>query len=51
MCGGQTTLGPRGKNVVLWRDVGFPEVVNDGVTIARDISLAGTAQGLRRWHS
>lgn len=40
-CLAQVTLGPRGKNVVLWRDVGYPEVVNDGVTIARDIVLAG----------
>lgn len=35
------TLGPRGRNVVLMREVGYPEVVNDGVTIARDINLAG----------
>jgi chaperonin GroEL len=33
------TLGPRGRNVVLERSYGAPEVVNDGVTIARDISL------------
>lgn len=37
----QTTLGPRGRNVVLMRDVGYPEVINDGVTIARDINLPG----------
>jgi chaperonin GroEL (HSP60 family) len=27
--------------VVLMRDVGYPEVINDGVTIARDINLPG----------
>jgi chaperonin GroEL len=34
------TLGPKGRNVVLSREYGAPEIVNDGVTIARDIVLA-----------
>jgi len=34
------TLGPRGRNVVLQKSYGAPQVVNDGVTIAKDISLA-----------
>jgi chaperonin GroEL len=34
------TLGPKGRNVVLQREYGVPEVVNDGVTIARDIVLS-----------
>eukprot|EP00170_Pyropia_yezoensis_P002472 contig_10317_g2476 len=33
------TLGPKGRNVVLERDFGVPEVVNDGVTIAKMIQL------------
>jgi len=33
------TLGPKGRNVVLARPYGAPEIVNDGVTIARDIEL------------
>lgn len=33
------TLGPKGRNVVLERSHGSPEIVNDGVTIARDIVL------------
>lgn len=33
------TLGPKGRNVVLERTYGAPEIVNDGVTIARDIVL------------
>ena len=33
------TIGPKGRNVVLERSFGVPEVVNDGVTIARDIEL------------
>jgi len=35
----KVTLGPKGRNVVLERAYGVPEVVNDGVTIARDITL------------
>ncbi|KAJ8904719.1 hypothetical protein NDN08_001237 [Rhodosorus marinus] len=36
----KVTLGPRGRNVVLYREFGVPQVVNDGVTIAKDIDLA-----------
>lgn len=35
----QVTLGPKGRNVVLERAYGAPEIVNDGVTIARDIEV------------
>jgi len=34
------TLGPKGRNVVLERSFGAPQVINDGVTIARDIELS-----------
>jgi len=33
------TLGPVGRNVILERIYGNPEIVNDGVTIAREVSL------------
>src|SRR5579883_1385460 len=33
------TLGPKGRNVVLEKKFGAPNVTNDGVTIARDIEL------------
>ena len=36
----KVTLGPKGRNVVLARSYGVPEIVNDGVTIAREIELA-----------
>jgi chaperonin GroEL len=36
----RVTLGPKGRNVVLERNYGAPEIVNDGVTIAREIELA-----------
>jgi len=34
------TLGPRGRNVVLEQPYGVPQVINDGVSIARAIELA-----------
>ncbi len=33
------TLGPKGRNVVLDKRVGSPQITNDGVTIAREIEL------------
>ena len=36
----KVTLGPKGRNVVLERNYGAPEIVNDGVTIAREVSSA-----------
>eukprot|EP00611_Tribonema_gayanum_P023371 TRINITY_DN489_c0_g2_i2.p1 TRINITY_DN489_c0_g2~~TRINITY_DN489_c0_g2_i2.p1 ORF type:complete len:623 (-),score=262.94 TRINITY_DN489_c0_g2_i2:412-2061(-) len=42
----RVTLGPRGRNVVLERAYGAPEIVNDGVTIARDISLPDPEQNV-----
>ena len=33
------TLGPKGRNVVLEKAYGSPQIVNDGVTIAREIVL------------
>ncbi len=35
----KTTLGPRGRNVVLDKSFGSPTITNDGVTIAKEIEL------------
>lgn len=35
----KTTIGPRGRNVVLDRGFGTPTITNDGVSIAKDITL------------
>src|SRR5438270_5122357 len=35
----KVTLGPAGRNVVLEKKFGAPRIVNDGVTIAKDIEL------------
>lgn len=35
----KVTIGPKGRNVVLEKKFGAPDIVNDGVTIAREIEL------------
>ncbi len=35
----KATLGPKGRNVVLDKEYGSPMIVNDGVTIAKEIEL------------
>lgn len=34
------TLGPKGRNVVLDKKYGAPQIINDGVTIAKEIELS-----------
>ena len=36
----RVTIGPRGRNVVLEKSYGAPDIVNDGDTIAKEIELA-----------
>ena len=33
------TLGPKGRNVLLEKQFGAPQIVNDGITVAKDIEL------------
>ena len=35
----KTTLGPKGRNVVIGKQYGSPAIVNDGVTIAKEIEI------------
>ena len=35
----KTTLGPKGRDVVLEKSYGAPDITNDGVTIAKSIDL------------
>lgn len=35
----KVTLGPKGRNVIIYREFGDPHVTKDGVTVARDIVL------------
>lgn len=36
----KVTIGPKGRNVLLEKKFGAPQIVNDGVTIAKEIELA-----------
>ncbi|MCS6813510.1 MAG: chaperonin GroEL [Cyanobacteria bacterium] len=38
------TLGPKGRNVVLEKKYGAPSIVNDGITIAKEIDLEDPLQ-------
>nr|WCH57216.1 60-kDa chaperonin [Hypnea musciformis] len=38
------TLGPKGRNVVLEKKFGSPQIINDGVTIAKEIELQDFTQ-------
>ena len=42
----KTTLGPRGRNVVLDKGWGGPTVTKDGVTVAEEIELKNKAQNI-----
>ncbi len=42
----KSTLGPKGRNVVLDRPYGSPLITNDGVTIAKEIELTDTFENL-----
>lgn len=35
----KVTLGPKGKNVIIEKDFGDPQIINDGVSIAKEIEL------------
>jgi chaperonin GroEL len=40
----KVTLGPKGRNVVLEKKFGSPQIVNDGVTIAKEVELEDKQQ-------
>ena len=42
----KTTLGPKGRNVVLDKSFGAPLITNDGVTIAKEIELEDTFENM-----
>lgn len=42
----RVTLGPRGRNVVLDKGFGAPEICDDGVTIAKEIELEDRVENL-----
>ncbi len=42
----RVTIGPKGRNVVLEKKFGAPDIVNDGVTIAKEIELEDPFENL-----
>lgn len=42
----KVTLGPRGRNVILERGYGGPRITNDGVSIAKEITLPNQFENL-----
>ena len=40
----KVTLGPKGRNVILEKKYGSPQITKDGVTVAKDIELAEPLQ-------
>lgn len=42
----KTTLGPKGRNVVIEKSYGSPIITNDGVTIAKEIDLENRYQNM-----
>src|SRR5438105_15579670 len=42
----KVTLGPKGRNVVIEKSWGSPVVTKDGVTVAKEIELAGKFENM-----
>ena len=40
----KVTLGPKGRNVILEKKFGAPQITKDGVTVAKEIELADPFQ-------
>jgi chaperonin GroEL len=42
----KVTLGPKGRNVIIDKKFGAPQVTKDGVTVAKDIELSDPAENM-----
>ena len=42
----KVTLGPKGRNVVIEKKFGAPQITKDGVTVAKEIELAGAYENI-----
>ena len=42
----KVTLGPKGRNVVIDRKFGAPQITKDGVTVAKEIELSNTFENM-----
>ena len=44
-----STLGPSGRNVILDKKFGSPQITKDGVTVAKEIELPDPFERRKRW--
>src|SRR6201746_2691336 len=42
----KVTLGPKGRNVVIERSFGAPNITKDGVTVAKEIELSNNFENM-----
>ena len=42
----KVTLGPKGRNVVIAKKFGAPQITKDGVTVAKEIDLSNKMENL-----
>ena len=40
----RVTLGPKGKNVIIDKEYGDPQIINDGVSIAKEVEMADSVE-------
>lgn len=46
----KVTLGPKGRNVIIDKKFGAPQITKDGVTVAKEVELEDAiANRVRRW--
>ena len=42
----KVTLGPKGRNVIIDKKFGAPQITKDGVTVAKEIELKDTVENM-----
>ena len=42
----KVTLGPRGRNVIIEKSYGGPQITKDGVTVAKEIELTDPVENM-----
>ncbi|MDR2474936.1 MAG: chaperonin GroEL, partial [Bacteroidales bacterium] len=42
----KVTLGPKGRNVIIDKKFGAPQITKDGVTVAKEIELSDSFQNM-----
>ena len=44
----KVTLGPKGRNVIIDKKFGSPQITKDGVTVAKEIELSNPVENMAR---